>query len=187
MPSPSLLTSIRSPSHHISLLSSSPTPSSFCSLCSSRVVDAGHMPHCHSHFPFSPQSVPLLHDSHQSAADTMETGPPGSVRQAQHEYTGALRALPANRAALTSPTPRQRLGSKYCPQTHTCLTPNKHKESQHQSEGQPQDVRERQPHRIALSSTPQQQAAQTDISLLPHLLTDFHVMKMASVKLKHEC
>lgn len=67
------------------------------------------------------QYAPQLHDSHQSAADAMATGPLGSVRQAQREYAGALRGLPANRAALTSPTPRQRLGSKdsYCPHTHT--------------------------------------------------------------------
>ncbi|KAG7235712.1 hypothetical protein INR49_002342 [Caranx melampygus] len=62
--------------------------------------------------PFSFSNLPL---SSMTAINQPLTpwrrAPSGSVCQAQCEYAGALRALPANRAALTSPTPRQRLGS----------------------------------------------------------------------------
>lgn len=99
----------------------------------------------------------------------------GAPRGAFIRPAGALRGLPANRAALTSPTPRQRQGTCTV-RTHTLAWPPKPpwmntRGTQHQSEGQPQDVGKDQPHRNSHGSPPQQQhTAQTDVLPLPHLL-----------------
>lgn len=175
--SPSLVTSNRSPPLLISLLSSSPTPSSVYSLSSFAVVDAGHMPQCHSPFSFS-HSAPEPCDSHQSDADAMVTGPLGECSLGP---SGALRALPEQH----SPPPH--LDKDQGPTTSTVLTlswpptstNDEHKAKQHKRQGRPQDVGDNQPHRNSQRDSPQQC---TDISQFSHLLNAFHVMKMVSVK-----
>lgn len=88
-----------------------PTPSPPYSLSSLSVEYAGHMPLCHSPFLFSNLPYSSVTAINQPLTPWRQ-GPLGGVHQAQREYAWALRALPSNRAVITSPTPRQRLGSK---------------------------------------------------------------------------
>lgn len=119
-----LVTFSRSHSPHIAIHSSFPTP---LLVQSPRLLHGGG---CRAYatvpLPFPCfQSAPQLCDSHQSGVDAMVTGATGG---AFVRPTRVLRVLPL---ALTSPTSRQRQGSKdqYCPYTHL-PDPNNCKRSQ---------------------------------------------------------
>ncbi|KAK1896856.1 Histone-lysine N-methyltransferase 2C [Dissostichus eleginoides] len=111
------------------VLSTSPLPPpSLYSLGSSAVEDAGHMPRCHSPFPFSNlalSSVTAINHSRRHGDGALGEA---SVRPSVNTTGFFLRALRAN--ALTSPTSRQRQESKdsYCPHTriHTHLPDPQH-------------------------------------------------------------
>lgn len=95
--------------------------------------------------------------------------------------TGILRLLPANRVTLTSPTSRQRqMVQGLVLSTYTCLT-NKWTQGQPTS-GQRVATRCGGETDIEKLSPPLKHTAQTNVSLLPHLLNIFHVMKMVELK-----
>lgn len=123
---------------HIHLTSPSQPPSLFNPLGSSTVADAGHMPRCHS--PFLVSNLPLSSVTAINQALTArrhgDGGPLGWGRSS--DPPGLYECCRLIVLALTSPTSRQRRGSKdqYCPYTHLPdpQTPaNAHKRNQHPS------------------------------------------------------